>query len=258
MDNVLVINDYSRTSLNVFNYSVSIFKNKNVKISLFDISDNNDKEVKQLMSNKRTLFERKYKLDENLDLLLQLGQIIDKKLIDIIILTTKFNNNNDGKFIGDKVSKIIEAGFGVPIILVPHNYQFEHLQKITFLTDFKREFNSHELREFIKTALIFNSTIDVFNYSTELNLSIHQEKNNKSFEAYLEDLEIHYNSFEDTNANLFSIKDYMSELDSQMISFVNHERVFFKKLIDDNGIYFEDFYSKVPILLLPSIYGNLT
>jgi len=258
MDNVLVINDYSRTSLNVFDYTASIFKNKNVKISLFDISEGNDKEVKQLMFNKRTLFERKYKLDNEVDLLLQLGQIIDKKLIDIIVLATKFNQEEKGKFIGDKVSKVIAAGFGVPIIIVPHDYQFLHLQKITFLTDFKREFNSHELREFIKVALMFNSTIDVFNYSSELNLSAIQEKNNKSFEAYLEDLEIHYDSFEDSNANLFSIKEYMKDLDSQMISFVNHERVFFKKLIDDNGIYFEDFYSKVPILLLPSIHGNLT
>ncbi|MFD0963789.1 hypothetical protein [Pseudofulvibacter geojedonensis] len=258
MDNVLVINDYSKTSLAVFDYTISLFKGEKVKVSLFDISNSLNNEAKTFISNKKSLFDRKYELDAEADLLLELGKIIDKKLIDIIILTTKFNSQESDKFIGEKVSKIITSGFGIPILLVPHNYNYSFIEKITFLTDFKKSFNSPELREFIKIALIYKSTIEVLNLAEGNSFSEEQENNKKDLEAYFEDMEINYISSDEKNSNLFSIKKDIDGLDSQMIVFVNHQRVFFNALTENNGIYNRDFYSKVPILILPSIHGNLT
>ncbi|MGB0896279.1 MAG: hypothetical protein ACPGU9_05405 [Flavobacteriaceae bacterium] len=254
MDNVLVINDYSKISLRVFDYTISLFKGEKVKVSLFDISDSHNSEVKALMSNKRTLFDRKYRLELGSDLLLELGKIIDRKLIDIIILTTKFNTNDD-KYIGEKVSEIIAGGFNIPILLVPHDYEYSFIKKITFLTDYNKSFNSSELREFIKIALINKPTIEVINFSKENELSARQEENKKDLEVYLEDFEIDFNSIDDANSNLFSVNE---DADSQLLVFVNHQRIFFNKLIENKGIYKRDFYSKVPILILPSIHGNLT
>jgi len=84
---------------------------------------------------------------------------------DLLILSTKNNDNNDGLFTFKETCKIIEHA-EKPVLTIPGNYQFEKFDKIVIPID-----TSFETRQKCPSTVVmaqkFNATVNIIGVSTD-------------------------------------------------------------------------------------------
>lgn len=277
MKNVLIPIDLSDNSINALNYAQALLKNVPVNFYLLGVYISNKSILLGDDYNKEWLNEMDNNVTENIKALAQkhnnkgnlkhsfkaitqasslldaIKKAIQEKGIDLIVSGTKGASGLKEIFIGTNTLKFINSINNCPILVIPSNYKFNKLHQVVFSTNYKRGFNSNELKVLINIALIHKAVIEVVQLTEENYLTETQKINKTQLQGYLEDFEFVFNKLDWEGSETETIKNHVENTNSELLALINHKHNFFYKLTEENVIKKASFYSKIPLLILPEI-----
>lgn len=277
MKNVLIPVDFSDISLNAIDYAEAFFKNIPVNFYLLGVyisskstllsNEHNESFLSKMdddvsininllaekYNNKSDFKHNYYSLTIADSLINSVKQVVIKKDISLIVSGTKGATGFKETFIGSNTLEIINSVDDCPILVVPRAYKFKGIHQIIFSTNYKRRFNTEELKGLIKIAVIHKSLIEVVQLTSDDFLTDIQKRNKLELQGYFEDFEFSVQKLDWEDSETTTIQNHIHITDSELLTLVNHKYNFFNRLTEENVIKKVSFQSPIPILILPEI-----
>ncbi|WP_431136870.1 universal stress protein [Psychroserpens mesophilus] len=232
--------------------SMSNMSNKLVRV----MAENATKELTELKSmaestdaNANHNFEIILSSEDMLD---AIETAINKHNIDLVVMGTKGTTKAKGVFFGSNTIHIIKKMKLCPILIVPDEFDFITPKQIAFPTDFNR-FYGDELIPLKQFADLFNSKIRIIHISTEDQLTEAQDYNLAMLKAYLQDYPHTFHWMSDYGKKEEAIKDFVEELDINILTMINYEHSFIESIIKEPIIKHIGFQPTVPFLVIPCV-----
>jgi nucleotide-binding universal stress UspA family protein len=176
---------------------------------------------------------------------------LEKYNIDLIIMGTKGATGAKEIFMGSNTVKIIKQVNSCPILLIPHEYDFKAPKQIAFPTDFNR-FYGEELLALKNLSKLHDSKIRILHINEEKNLSHQQDYNLAMLKAYLEDNPHSFHWMPDYTKKENAIKDFIEELNIDILVMINYEHSFIESIINEPVIKKIGFHATIPFFVIPS------
>jgi nucleotide-binding universal stress UspA family protein len=198
--------------------------------------------------NQKHTFE-KISRAEHLDAAIK--EILLEKDIDAIVMGTKGATGAKEIFLGSNTVKVIKAIRNRPIIAVPDDYNFQHLKKVIFPTDFTRPFETFELRPLMELANSWNSEIMIVQVGQEFQMSDIQNSTKTHLQKRLDSVDHSFHQVKFHNNIAKSISEFADEKQSDMIALIHYPHSFLEKLVRESVISKVAFHTKIPLLVLP-------
>jgi nucleotide-binding universal stress UspA family protein len=177
---------------------------------------------------------------------------VNKHNIDLIVMGTKGATGAKEIFLGSNTVKIIKQIKSCPILLIPHEYDFEEPKQIAFPTDFNR-FYGEELLPLKRLADLYNSKIRVVHINEEDNLSHIQDYNLAMLKTYLENYPHTFHWMPDYTKKANAIIDFIEELNINILVMINYKHSFIESIINEPVIKKIGFHAPVPFFVIPSV-----
>jgi nucleotide-binding universal stress UspA family protein len=177
---------------------------------------------------------------------------IQKHNIDLIVMGTKGATGAKEIFMGSNTVKIIKHIKSCPILLIPHEFDFEVPKQIAFPTDFNR-FYGEELLPLKRLADLYNSKIRVVHINEEESLSHKQDYNLAMLKTYLENYPHSFHWMPDYTKKANAIIDFIEELDINILVMINYKHSFIESIIHEPVIKKIGFHATVPFFVIPSV-----
>jgi nucleotide-binding universal stress UspA family protein len=177
---------------------------------------------------------------------------IKKHNIDLVVMGTKGATKAKGVFFGSNTIHIIKKMKLCPILIVPDEFDFIEPKQIAFPTDFNR-FYGDELLPLKQLSELFNSKIRIIHISAEDNLTESQDYNLAMLKANLEDYPHTFHWMSDYGKIEQAIKDFIEELDINMLTMIHYEHSFIESIIKEPIIKKIGFQPTVPFLVIPCL-----
>ncbi|WP_299113954.1 universal stress protein [uncultured Winogradskyella sp.] len=229
----------------------------NISNKLLDVMANQAKS--DLLELKKMAETSDANANHNFDIILSihtLGDAIEKAIkkhnIDLIIMGTKGATGAKGIFFGSNTVKMIKHIKSCPILLIPHEFDFEEPKQIAFPTDFNR-FYGEELIPLKQLASLYNSKIRVLHINEEESLSHIQDYNLAMLKAYLENYPHSFHWMPDYTKKTNAIIDFIEELNINILVMVNYKHSFIESIINEPVIKRIGFHATVPFFVIPSV-----
>lgn len=176
---------------------------------------------------------------------------ITKYNIDLIVMGTKGATGAKEIFMGSNTVNIIKHVKSCPILLIPHEFDFEEPKEIAFPTDFNR-FYGEELLPLKNLSKLYDSKIRILHINKEKNLSHQQDYNLAMLKAYLEDNPHTFHWMPDYSKKENAINDFIEELNIDILVMINYEHSFIENIINEPVIKKIGFHATIPFFVIPS------
>ncbi|WP_299839458.1 universal stress protein [uncultured Tenacibaculum sp.] len=274
MKNILIPYDFSEAAINSLRYTKKLFEGEKLNIFLLDvyigersnllseehnqewfngIDDEIEDELKylvEILNNEKNNFTYHSIVDSN-SLTKSVNATVLKEKITLIVCGTKGAKSLAQTFIGTNTLNIINAVESVPIIVVPIDYKYKKIDKITFSTNYKRTFNKKELETLLKLSKIKKCDIEVVNLSEDDALTNKQRTHKVKLRELLQDVNTSFKKLDWDDSEANTIQKHIEIEDRKLLVFINHHYNFFNTFLNENVIKKITFNSKIPLLILP-------
>ncbi len=279
MKRVLVLTDFSENSRNTLNYGSVLFERIPTVFHLLNVykqpEDNTYegewlnkwservmhvlgnllKEVKRDFKNPRHSFHITAK---HLPFADAIREVVTNNTIDLILLPTKGPRGARETFLGTDTVSAINSIKNVPIIVVPNAFTVKKPVQIVFSTNFKRAFQRNELDALLVLAKSLGCKIKIVQIMNDSRLDEFQKLNKEYLTDIFNGLEHSFEKIKVETSETEAINEYVTKMDGDMISLVNHRYNFLQKITKENVVKKVTFNSEVPILVLPELVSNRT
>lgn len=175
-----------------------------------------------------------------------------KNKIDLIVMGTKGATGAKEFFFGSHTVKAIKKLNHCPILVVPDEHDFVIPGQVAFPTDYKHFFTEKELRPIKDISELYNSKIRVLHINKEEELDDIQEYNYTKLNAYLENYNHSFHWMPDYSSKEIEIREFIEELEIDILAMVNYKHSFLEKLINEPVIKKIGFQPIIPFLVVPS------
>lgn len=185
------------------------------------------------------------------DLNSAIDSAVNKYEIDLIIMGTKGAIGIDKFLFGTNTVHLVNNMLSCPVLIVPDEFDFVEPKQIAFSTDFNRFYSEKELKPILRLADLYNAKIRIVHINVEESLDDLQKYNLTVLKSYLQnnDYSLHWMPDYDNKAN--EIKDFITELDVNLLAMVNYRHSVIEKLIKEPVIKKIGFQPLVPFLVIP-------
>jgi nucleotide-binding universal stress UspA family protein len=230
---------------------VPAIKNKSAKIL-------QDKAFKELLELKDMAEKADVNANHKFDVLLSSKELntaivdaISKHTIDLVIMGTKGATRTKEFLFGTNTVHLVNNVRMCPVLVIPEEFDFVNPKQIAFSTDFNRFYSDQELDTLLRLADLHNSKIRIVHINVEEKLNDIQEYNLNVLKNYLKDYDHSFHWMPHYAKKCDEIKDFVSELDINMLAMVNYEHSFVEKLVKEPVIKKMSCKPTVPFLVIP-------
>ena len=237
--------------LNSIYTEVPAIKNKSIN-TIRDKAFNELLELKDMAENSDGNANHKFDVIlSSKDLNTAIVDAVSKYTIDIIIMGTKGATRTEEFLFGTNVVHLINNVHMCPVLVIPEDFDFVNPKQIAFSTDFNRFYSDQELDTLLKLADLYNSKIRIVHINVEEKLSDIQEYNLSVLKSYLKDYDHSFHWMPNYAHKCVEIKDFVSELDINLLAMVNYEHSFIENLVKEPVIKNISREPTVPFLVIP-------
>jgi nucleotide-binding universal stress UspA family protein len=216
MKKILIPTDFSDCAQNALRFAIEIAKNTKAKIMVFHaISETKDPiftqeceflpasevkktELRESLEKIKWEFPELRKLDYEFvlkhgDISVELHQAITDKSLDLILLGTKDNTDQQSLTPGNKAYEVIKAA-NCPVLTIPEKAKIGKINNIAFATDFEKLSNHGVLNTFKLFADAFKAKVHIVHVCQDIEEAISKaEAEEAEIEYYFETTEHTYN-----------------------------------------------------------------
>lgn len=284
MKNILVPTDFSSCATKAVDFAVQIAQVAPVEITLFHVIEYMgsvygdytginvdlfqtlvDESTKNLEQSKKDIAEQhgivvttitsKSPVAEGI-----LGAVKDNK-IDLIVIGTFGASGLQGKLWGSIAAEVLGKS-PVPVIVIPHEFNWQKPQKILFTTNHFEE-DQGLLQPLFDFAALFSAEVHVIVFTNEVayDTPTIMERARKIF-PYEKALKEKFNSPLLTVSQLFGDKfedrlgEYMDEKDFDMLVMVKYKRTFLQNILHKSMTKKMSYHTSVPLMVIPEIISS--
>ncbi len=274
MKRVLAVTNFSDLSINILDFGQVLFEKIPTTFYLLNIYKNSSdneyegewlnkwaeeviidfnkilKEIKKHNKNSNHFFKSISKPFPFID---SINEAVLSNDIDVIILPTTETRGDAETFLSTKVVTVLNKIKSLPIILVPKGHKVKKPTQIIFSTNFKRAFNRNELEILVVLAKSLRCKIHIVQVMTDNLLDDFQRVNKDYLKDIFNGVDFYFEKVKVKSTETAAIGNFVLEMESDMVSLVNHKYNFLQKLTKENVVKKVAFNCKVPLLVLPEL-----
>ncbi len=279
MRKILIPTDFSENAMNALRYAVELFKYERCDFFILhayadEVYDHSTVVSREIFD---TLKERVYK-NSNMALekvLLEIKNIspnprheykllsmfgsltdeandlVDKENIDILIMGTKGETNDQKLTFGSNTLQVLKY-VKCPVLVIPSNCSYNSPKNILFPTNYQLPFKRRELKLFSTLTKSFRSTINFLYISNFDKLSIRQEDNKHFLKKSLPNAKLifHQETAEDLT---YAINQFTERNEIDFLVMVNSRRSYLENVLDRSTIDKIGLHIKIPFLVMQNL-----
>ena len=185
------------------------------------------------------------------DLNIAVDEAIIKYDIELIIMGTKGATGTEEFLFGTNTVHLINNISMCPVLVLPEDFDFVEPKEIAFPTDFNHFFSKTELDPLKQLADMYNAKIRIVHINEEEKLDDLQQYNLMVLKSYLFDYEHSFHWMPEYAKKTIEIKDFVTELDINMLAMINYKHSFLENMIKEPVIKKIGRQPIVPFLVIP-------
>ncbi|SFZ92285.1 Nucleotide-binding universal stress protein, UspA family [Flaviramulus basaltis] len=185
------------------------------------------------------------------DLISAIKRIVKESNIDLVIMGTKGVTGANEFFFGTNTMRIIKNVKLCPVLIIPEEYDFTTPSQIAFPTDYNRFYSNKELKPLKELADLYDSKIRIMHINIQKELNDVQEYNLMMLKGYLNNYNHTFHWIPDYSKKEIEIKDFIEELEINILVMVNYKHSFIENIINEPVIKKIGFHPTVPFLVVP-------
>ncbi len=178
-------------------------------------------------------------------------EIIPTKDIDIVVMGTQGATGAKEVFMGSNTVKVLKKIKNYPILVVPSEYNFQHMKTLIFPTNYTQTYKEHQLSALTELVKIWNTKIQILHVTAEFELNDIQNENREVLKNYFSTLDYSFYDAEFEEGISHSIENYLSENMVDLMAVIRYEHTSWEKIIREPVIKKLAFHTKIPVLMLP-------
>jgi len=232
--------------------TMSSMSNKLLRV-MTEEAKNNLSELKSMAENINTnanhSFETilsSYELQDAMD------TIIKKYSINLVVMGTKGATKAHEIVFGSNTVNSIKNIKECPVLMVPDEFDYVKPEQIAFPTDFHRVYGD-ELLPLKQLASIYDSKIRIVHINKQDKLSDAQNTNLELLKTSLANYTHSFHWMPDYGNKEKIIKDFIEELDINILTMINYKHSFIESIIKEPVIKKLGFQPTIPFLVIPCI-----
>jgi nucleotide-binding universal stress UspA family protein len=276
MENILVPTDFSNNAYSALFYAVKLLKGKAGTFHLLNAYDeytplrgalvekNRVDQLKVESLDGLQHFVHRIKLDfpktkhafttisHHGALIPILIKEVEARHIDLVVMGNSGISEVEAIFLGSNALDTISSIQLCPVLTIPKEHDFKPPKEIAFVTDYHHSYDAELLQPLLFIAKQYRSKISLMHIHEEEVLDETQEKNKSILLKYLLPFEykIYWMPLFKTKAN--SIHTFLDELEIDMLTMVNYEHSFLKKVSREPVVKRMAFDLDIPFLIIPT------
>ena len=185
------------------------------------------------------------------DIIKAIGNFLEREEIDLIVMGARGATAAKEVFMGSNTVKVVKKIRQRPILAVPEDHDFKHLNQILFPTDFTHRISASEVAILQDMMTNWKSELSFFQVTQEAELSEDQRRNKEALEKLFKGF-----SYGFSTAELeVSIKDAISSMventRADLVAMIFYKHTTLERLTREPVIKKMAFRSERPILILP-------
>ncbi len=179
----------------------------------------------------------------------EINELIETKSIDLIIMGTQGASGTKEIFLGTNTVHVIRKAT-IPILVIPSDYEYNHIEKILFTTDYKSKYHRNELYAAIEISKMYNAEITVLHVKEEYELTKSQEENKTFLGLCL--AQVPYEFKEEKGTFMpDAIINYLEDHPYDLLVMMNRKHSFFERMLIRQNVDQIGFHVQVPFLVIP-------
>ena len=184
----------------------------------------------------------------------EVKEAVERFQIDYLVVGLKGATNAEDVFMGSTTVKILRTGLNCPVLAVPAEFKFKRNKKLSLLANFNWFHSPEQLVPLIDIAKRFPSAIDIVNVELEPSvMTAVQQFNFEMLQKHLANLP-HTFHWIRTNGNISQdLETFMTVRDIQLLVMIFSHYSVLEQLTRNLVIKKSEFYSKVPLLVIPEV-----
>lgn len=279
MTKILIPTDFSENALNAIRYALEFFKYQNTKFYFMHAyqtevynhpylvtRDNYDTVlalVKQQSETNLVALLQKVKkwspnpkfeyftISANNALVDEADLLVDSKNIDLIVMGTKGQSNNNAITFGSNTLQVLKY-VKCPVLAIPQDYKYTQPKQALFPTNFLIPYKRRELKLLCDLLSPYRTKIEMLFVSRSNTLSLRQEDNKTFIEQTVCKNELSYNSIEGKNIEA-TINNYIIDNNFDFIIMVNTQHSYLENILFHSTIDQISLKVSVPLLVMQNL-----
>lgn len=171
--------------------------------------------------------------------------------IELIIMGTQGATGTEEFLFGTNTVHLINNLRTCPVLILPEEFDFKEPKNIAFPTDFNHFYSDKEIEPLLKLADLYNAKIRVVHINVEESLDELQQYNLIVLKSFLQNYEHSFHWMPSYAKKIIEIKDFIAELDIDILVMINYKHSFLEKLIKEPVIKKIGYQPMVPFLVVP-------
>ena len=279
MQHILATTDFSNNAYNALFYAAQLFRNKECTFYILNtyeehtpltskripagkgdallqqLSDESEEGLKTTVhkivldnGNTNHMFNT---ISAKGDLVEVISKTVERNMVDLVVMGNTGTTAAKAIFMGSSAVKTIKAMKLCPLLIVPSEIDFGPVKKIAFVTDYKRSFNLKVISPLLFMASLFSASVRIFRALESESLDETQKSNRDILRQYLDPVDHKVDQMPDFSSKIKTINNFLKDSDIDMLTMVNYEKGFLKKLVQGSLIKKMSFNLDIPFLIIP-------
>ncbi|MDC6351932.1 universal stress protein [Zeaxanthinibacter sp. PT1] len=167
----------------------------------------------------------------------------------MVIMGTQGATGAKEIFLGSNSAHVVKRST-CPVILIPNDFEYEHLTEVLFPTDFEISYDQHELAPLINLVKMHGSSIEVLHIATGYPLAPDQKAHKEQLDRVLKEVPHLFHELPPCEI-IDGINQFQIKTKVNMLAMIRNKHTFFERLFIDPVIKKLAFHIKIPFMVMP-------
>jgi len=177
--------------------------------------------------------------------------MVKKEDVAWVIMGNKGATSATTIIMGSNTLKVIRKLKGVPLLVVPEEIDFKPIEKMAFVTGFKRSYSKSEITPLKFIATLQKAVFKVVHIHSQAKMTLEQQDNLHELYRILDPIDAEVNWLEDDINMFYAIASYVESEAIDLLSLVYYKHNFFSRIFREPLLENITRYTSIPLLIVP-------